>query len=370
MKSVQCLLISFIFILPLELFSQNLLNQPESIVFDTANNRYLVSNMGNGDIIIINSDGSQSIFNNTVLSAARGLFLSGNILYVAGNTQLVAFDITNGSVIFNLTPPGAQFLNDICADATGNIYISDSFANVIFKYQPANQRFTIFANSNLSLPNGLLFDEVNSRLFVCSFRDNSPIQAVSLADSSVSTVVETTFDNLDGLTKDGNGNIYVSAWGTGAVYRYDPAFNIPPELVSSGHNAPADIFYYQPTNTLAVPNVQGNRVDFVEIIPTAIDDREGNLPRKIELKQNYPNPFNPSTTIEYTLPKSTFVQLKIYNMLGEEVKTLVNSTQTAGVKSVVWNGLDNNQTSVITGVYVYRLTSETFNESRMMLLLK
>jgi hypothetical protein len=76
-------------------------------------------------------------------------------------------------------------------------------------------------------------------------------------------------------------------------------------------------------------------------VSTAIDPLTGNtIPEDFELRQNYPNPFNPSTSIEYVLVQQSRVILKVYNILGQEVRTLVNEFQTAGEKSVVWNGRD------------------------------
>jgi len=93
------------------------------------------------------------------------------------------------------------------------------------------------------------------------------------------------------------------------------------------------------------------------------------------LDQNFPNPFNPNTTISYTLPKQSKVILKIYNILGQEIRTLVdNLTQTANQYSVYWDGKDNSGTLVTSGIYSYKLTSKSNNQvlekSRKMVLLK
>ena len=74
------------------------------------------------------------------------------------------------------------------------------------------------------------------------------------------------------------------------------------------------------------------------------------------LFQNYPNPFNPVTTIKYDLPEDSFVHLDIYDLLGREVKTLLNEVVKAGYKVVSWEGKDNNGNPVSTGMYIYRLT--------------
>lgn len=88
------------------------------------------------------------------------------------------------------------------------------------------------------------------------------------------------------------------------------------------------------------------------------------------LHQNYPNPFNPSTSIRYELQASGYVTLKIYNIHGEEVRTLVNGMQDAGSKIASWDGKDNSGISVASDVYFYRLESGNFTQTMKMMLLK
>ena len=97
---------------------------------------------------------------------------------------------------------------------------------------------------------------------------------------------------------------------------------------------------------------------------------EQHLPPMTRLAGNYPNPFNPSTTIRYELGQDALVTLKIYNTLGEEVATLVNEYQTAGAKSVVWNGRNQPGSQVASGIYLYRLTAGSVVKSERMLLMK
>ncbi len=73
------------------------------------------------------------------------------------------------------------------------------------------------------------------------------------------------------------------------------------------------------------------------------------------LLQNHPNPFNPSTTIEYFLPRMGKVDLRIFNILGEEVRQLVDGEENVGTQRVIWDGRDNFGRAVSSGVYVYRL---------------
>jgi S-formylglutathione hydrolase FrmB len=92
---------------------------------------------------------------------------------------------------------------------------------------------------------------------------------------------------------------------------------------------------------------------------------ESSIPKAFALNQNYPNPFNPSTTIKYDLPIDTRVTLKLYNILGQEVATLVSEDQKAGYRSVDWNA-----SNFASGVYFYRLEAGSFVSVKKLLLLK
>ena len=101
-----------------------------------------------------------------------------------------------------------------------------------------------------------------------------------------------------------------------------------------------------------------------------IDDPRKEIPTEFSLYQNYPNPFNPSTNIKYALPQNSFVSIKVYDMLGREVKTLVSSELSAGNHSVVWKGDDNNGHSVSSGTYIYRIHAGNFVQTKKMILMK
>ena len=103
---------------------------------------------------------------------------------------------------------------------------------------------------------------------------------------------------------------------------------------------------------------------------TGIDDMEDLIPTKYALHQNFPNPFNPSTTIKYDLKAKTDIKLTIYNVLGQKVRTLVNTNQTAGFQKVVWNGLNEIGEQVSTGVYIYRIEAGDFVKARKMVFMK
>lgn len=96
----------------------------------------------------------------------------------------------------------------------------------------------------------------------------------------------------------------------------------------------------------------------------------GSLPTVFNLQQNYPNPFNPSTTIRFDLATRSRVTLKVYNLLGQEVRTLLSAPMEAGSHQVVWDGHDNLGQAVASGVYIYRMAAGGQVQTRRMVLMK
>lgn len=118
--------------------------------------------------------------------------------------------------------------------------------------------------------------------------------------------------------------------------------------------------------TLIVSGPYGSDTSTIVInIVNAINDNTDNHPHEYVLMQNYPNPFNPVTTISYQLPKSSVVELSIYNLLGQKVATLVDKKQPAGQYQLQWDA-----SGFASGVYYYKLTTENFQQIKKMLLVK
>ncbi|MFZ5980715.1 MAG: T9SS type A sorting domain-containing protein, partial [Candidatus Zixiibacteriota bacterium] len=110
------------------------------------------------------------------------------------------------------------------------------------------------------------------------------------------------------------------------------------------------------------------QVDVITAVEDITDDRQ--LPISYELTQNYPNPFNPSTQIEFSLPEAGYVQLEVFNILGRKVRQLVNQRLSAGVHRVTFDGRSESNQPLASGIYLYRLTTDNFTESKKMILLK
>ncbi len=104
-----------------------------------------------------------------------------------------------------------------------------------------------------------------------------------------------------------------------------------------------------------------------ELTPTTVNEH---IPASFTLSQNVPNPFNPTTTIAFTLPMSRMAKLSVYNVLGQEVRSLLNGNMVAGNHSVVWNGIDDSGRAVTSGVYFYRLETGSMQVTKKLMLLR
>jgi M6 family metalloprotease-like protein len=118
---------------------------------------------------------------------------------------------------------------------------------------------------------------------------------------------------------------------------------------------------------LAADEVQLHR--FIITVAEQIEET-AMVPDSYFLAQNYPNPFNPATTIRYGLPEAAQVTLTVYNLLGQKIRTLISGIQDAGNYELMWNGTNDQEQPVASGIYIYRMTAQNYEQSRKLLLLR
>ncbi|MEJ2536743.1 MAG: M20/M25/M40 family metallo-hydrolase [Calditrichia bacterium] len=117
--------------------------------------------------------------------------------------------------------------------------------------------------------------------------------------------------------------------------------------------------------------------DFIDLVleqkfneVTAIPNPVSEVPSAYQLGQNYPNPFNPTTTISYNLKENSKVEITIFSLLGQKIRTLADGWESAGFRTVRWDGRDDSGSLVASGVYIYRLKADRFIATRKMILLR
>jgi hypothetical protein len=136
---------------------------------------------------------------------------------------------------------------------------------------------------------------------------------------------------------------------------YDPATAMP-EI---------DEYYYPWEH---IPNIT---IFFSSVPEDETDKTESPVVKPLtKLHANYPNPFNPSTTISFNNAAAGNVKIDIYNIKGQKVKSLVNDYFSSGLHKVEWNGTDEQQKQVGSGVYFYKMKAENFSDTRKMILMK
>ncbi|MFH1687957.1 MAG: hypothetical protein ABIE70_10630 [bacterium] len=249
--------------------AQDYLVDAECAVWDSLHNRYLVSCFSTADIVAIDTVGNQTMFKNLVGRVLSNC-IGGNTFYVSRGTSVVGYDLDSANLVLSVAIPGSKQLDGMATDTSGFLYVADyvfdqSHPDRIYKIRLSDGNVSTFVSSGLAIsPQDIIFDAAHNRLLVACYSANSPIQAVSLEDSSVTDLVVTPMGFLDGIAQDLLGNYYISRYGEG-VFRYDSTFTNPPELVSTGHDGNANICYNHRDHILVVPEFTGDTVVFVQM---------------------------------------------------------------------------------------------------------
>ncbi|TGQ02281.1 MULTISPECIES: ATP/GTP-binding protein [unclassified Mesorhizobium] len=219
-----------------ELWRATGLEQPESALFDAANNRIIVSNIsgnpgdadGIGYLSVLSTEGKIVTQHWTDgMDAPKGMAIAGGKLYVADITKVRVVDLASGKLIASIVIPNAVFLNDMTSDQSGKVYVTDMLADTIWRID--GDRPELFVrDAMLAAPNGVFAD--GNRLIVASWGkgikpDFSTVEpggllAVDLASKTVTPLAGAQkFADLDGVIALGD-TIYATAYMTGTLYRY------------------------------------------------------------------------------------------------------------------------------------------------------
>lgn len=256
---------------------------PESVLYDEAGDRYLVSNINgkptdadkNGYISELSPDGKvvKDKFiaggkNNVKLDAPKGLAISQGILYVADITVVRKFDVKTGAPKGDIPIRGAMFLNDVSAGPDGQIYVSDSGlkgddlapagGDAVYVIDKTGKVKPLAKGKDLAEPNGVL--ATDKGLLVVTFGSNEVYRLEK--DGTRKDVTKLPEGGLDGIVQVGD-HLLISSWKGSAVYR--GRLNEKFELAVGGVSAPADIGYDTKRGRLLVPRFNDNVVEAYEV---------------------------------------------------------------------------------------------------------
>jgi len=356
----------FIFILAMTLFAsicygQDTYHSPESVVYDNNADCYYVSNYGNYMITISDTSGITDTLA-TNMTECLGMHLLDNILYVSCNRHLKGIDLSTGNITFNQYISATSWLDGMTSDSNGNLYVIDTSGKV-YKVDPSTGSYHIFASGFPNYTQDVVFDVLNNRLLVVAWQWHSNIYAIDVNDSTSITTFPTTTGYFDGITLDALGNVYISShYGSDYVYKYDTSLSNPPEQIPGTFHEPAGLQYNTFDDVLAVPNFEGNSVDFIDLSTPVFQPGEAS---GLYLHATFPNPFNAHTTLHFSLPQNEYVSLCIYNIKGELISQLADGNFEKGEHAVEWHALD-----LKPGIYFCKMCSGNYSEIKKLTLLR
>ncbi len=333
-----------------EVFINTNLAWPQDIVFLEDQDVVLISNLNSGTITKYNSATGIYIedFATGISGPTRMKIGADSLLYVlqwSGNGRVKRYQL-DGTFVDNFTNVLVPKSIGIDWDSNGNLYVSSYSGDNVRKFDTNGNDLGDFINTNLLGPTNIWFDAAGDMLV--SDYDGTAVKRFDSTGAYVNNFL-TGLSNSEGVAFFPNGYILIGNGATSSVKLFDNAGNYIEDFIASG------------AGNLLTPNAVVIRENNSVLVSGSGNSRINDY----KLKQNFPNPFNPSTIISFSIPNSGFTQLKIYDMLGNEIKTLISEDKTAGNYNVEFNA-----EKLSNGIYFYRLVSGKFSETKKMILLK
>ncbi len=393
--------------------------EARALALDGAGNVYVTGQSGN-DIATLKYDPSGArlwvVWSNTPqfeVSSAIAIDRAGSV-YVAGEVDndylILRHQANNGfqrwSVRYNGPANGEDRATAVAVDAAGYLYVTgasyglgSSYDFATIKYHPA-QGAVQWARRY----DGPAHEEDYATALALDHAGNVYVTGWSVGAGTARDFVTIKYgpsgfelwrarydgpangdDRAYALALDAYGNLYVTGESRNStnsdfavikydssgveqwVIRYDGPGNGSEDVATVSALAKDGNLFLAGTSTVANNDYNGDVFTTLKYAtaPVSVAETETRLPHRPELVQNYPNPFNPSTTIRYSLPHAVQIELKVYNVAGEEIATLAAGRMPAGDHEVQWRPLD-----LPSGVYLYRLHAGRFTTSRKLLLMR
>lgn len=324
------------------------LNSTESVEYDPINGRFLASN--GSSIIHVDGNGNEVAFMGSA-AAEYGMEVMGNLLYAIVGNQVIGYDLTTSEEVTSITISGAQFLNGMASDGLDRLWVTDFGAKKIHEINCsdlANLSASVIITNTVSTPNGICYDEANSRLVFVSWGSNAPIKQVSLPDYTMTTIVANAgVGNIDGIDHDNNGNFYIASWSPNRITKWSSAFTVDEIITVTGLSSPADICYAPENDTLAIPNSGNSTIKYIGFTDVHVleqNQQEGYL-------LCYPNPMTAASVVAFDVLTAGRVQLELIDAQGKVIAVVLDEQLPTARHKVV-----PQLTGLAVGTYFWELT--------------
>jgi hypothetical protein len=334
----------------------------EDTVVSVRNNKFLQNNAINSGGGALITDGSNSLFENNLV-AGNTAWSGGGVVVLSASKKNYNDSRINSLIMMS------GGLGEITAE------------NNVTTTLPSQLKKTTSLISEPLLINNTIVDNSANTLGGGIFNENSHLTILN-------TILWGNTAAQDSQIYVFNGDVFVEysdvqgGWSGEGNIDEEPLFIIGDTLFHLSDSSPcvntgADSLYYSGQWYFCPPDdYEGDErpymgrdadigADESQVPPVGIKSETSGIPQSYELRQNYPNPFNPITTISYRIPELSFVTLKVYDVLGNEVATLVNEEKPVGSYELTWGSA-----SLPSGIYFYQLRACNYSETKKMILLK
>jgi hypothetical protein len=320
------------------------------------------------------SSGGEGFTDLTVDPTTGVIYASG---YLSPNSYLYTVDPSTGAATQVGLMNGVSIVIGLAADNDGQLYAYDVGNDLFYGIDKTTGGATAIGaiGFDANYAQSLEFDPNDNTCYMAAFNNVAFAGELRIVD------VSTGATSLVGNLGTGTG-VEVCGFGVASLGLNWVDVSPTSGTIAAGDSANIKVYWHGILTAVQVlrsgylgigtndPVTPMTNVHVLLDVLVGVENPQLALPTEYALHPNFPNPFNPSTTIKYDLKEAGKVSLKIYNVLGQEVRTLVSGAQTAGFKNIAWDGRNNAGQAVSSGIYVYRLETSGFVKSRKMMLLK
>jgi YVTN family beta-propeller protein len=335
-----------------------------------------LSNLGSdGQLAVVNTDDDSIVTYVPVGADPWGVATFGNRVYVTNNVWWANGDPATVLVIDKGTN---MILDTIYVGKNPNcINVDPSSAKAYVTNGNSLSRSVSVINTGtnsvvatIQIPNGQPSGVAinNNCAYVPKIIDNMPgtVEVINTTSDSIVQSIPVGRDPIGVAVY--NQYVFITNNSSNTVTIIDTASNTLVGTLNVG-NHPFGIAVDPMSNKVYVGNQSDRTISIIDC-PTSVETTTELVPKEYALRQNYPNPFNPETGIEFVLSKDCYVEISIYNLMGQKVRTLLSEYQTAGEKKTVWDGKDDRGNDLASGIYFYRLQAGDFSQTKKMVLLR
>ena len=376
--------------------AEDMVDGPEAIAFDDEGKMYTANE--DGRIIVLSRDGTDPYDFAQTDGRPLGLKfdLQGNLIVADAYEGLLSIDTTGEITILSTECDSLPFLltDDLDISSDGIIYFSDasSVNNLenngddwgepngrLLAYDPQTDETSLLLDG-LYFANGVALAPDESYVLVnesslgrvCRYWLAGP-------NTGETEVFSYIYGNIgwegwvlpDNITYNDEGIFWVATY-FGPVVGIDTSGQIVYELNFDFNSFGENTSVIQYNDSLYLGTLHDSYIGVIPLPEELLSDR--NVPQLVaseyQLNQNFPNPFNPITTVIYELPEESFVDVTVYDMLGNVVNNLVNTNQLSGYKSIQWDATNSLGEPVSAGIYLYKIQAGDFVDTKKMILLK